>query len=312
MLRTVTLLLVLAIPRKIGMKVAYFWTVHFCESSRNAWRTLILCLVVLCLAPAAARAAIGPPPVISVEPLDQTALKGSTVTFTVLAVSGTTMTYQWKQNGSIISGATQSSYSLKAQNSATFSVDVANASGTVTSSNAALTVYSRPAANNDRYSVLQDHPLNVSAPGVLANDTDPNGLLLTATLGTLPSHGTLVLNPDGSFTYIPNPGFYGTDSFTYTAVDLFTGSRTGTVSITVTQIIDAPLILAVTGISSNGFVLKLSGPAPASYIISASTDFIKWTPISTNAVTTGALQFTDTNASAYPQQFYRAVAVKNW
>ena len=59
----------------------------------------------------------------------------------------------------------------------------------------------------------------MAAPGVLANDTDPDGDPLTAVLVTGPSHGTLTLNANGSFTYTPAANFTGTDSFTYRASD---------------------------------------------------------------------------------------------
>jgi hypothetical protein len=54
---------------------------------------------------------------------------------------------------------------------------------------------------------------------VLINDLDPDGESLTAVLSTPPAHGTLVLNADGSFVYTPAPGFVGTDSFIYRAMD---------------------------------------------------------------------------------------------
>jgi hypothetical protein len=269
-------------------------------------------LLVLCFVPISSWAAIGPPPLIAVQPLDQTVLKGNNATFSVSAVSGTTMTYQWKQNGSTISGATQSSFTLKAMANALFSVDIINASGMVTSSNAALNVIKKPNANNDSYSVLQDHTLLVAAPGVLANDSDSNGLLLTAALATLPAHGTLVLNVDGSFSYIPASGFYGTDSFAYRATDPLVGSDTATVTIQVLQIIDAPLALTAIGMAANGFQLQLTGPAPANYIILASSNLQNWTPIATNFVVGGLLHFTDTNASILPKRFYQAVAQKTW
>src|SRR3954466_11645802 len=110
-------------------------------------------LLLLCLVPLSARAALGPPPLIAVQPLDATVLKGNNATFSVTAVSGTTMTYQWKQNGSTVSGATQSAYTFKAMFDAQLSVDIVNASGMVTSSNAALHVIKRPDANNENYSV---------------------------------------------------------------------------------------------------------------------------------------------------------------
>jgi VCBS repeat-containing protein len=54
---------------------------------------------------------------------------------------------------------------------------------------------------------------------VLANDADPNDDPLTAVEVTGPAHGTLNLDPDGSFTYTPNAGFSGTVTFVYEASD---------------------------------------------------------------------------------------------
>jgi hypothetical protein len=135
---------------------------------------------------------------------------------------------------------------------------------------------------------------------------------LTTLLGTPPGHGTLVLGVDGSFTYIPGPGFYGNDTFTYSATDPFIGSGLATVTIKVQQIIDVPLTLSTTGMGTNGFQIKLSGPAPATYVIEASDDLQKWTVISTANVTSGSLQFNDSAASSFSQRFYRAVAQKSW
>src|SRR5690606_5178359 len=90
-----------------------------------------------------------------------------------------------------------------------------------------------PVANNDSYSVEQDTVLNVAAPGVLGNDTDANGDTLTAVLGTGASNGTVTLNADGSFTYTPNAGYTGADSFTYMANDGTADSGLALVSINV-------------------------------------------------------------------------------
>ncbi len=78
-------------------------------------------------------------------------------------------------------------------------------------------------------------PLIVAAPGVLGNDTDPDSdYPLTAILYSGPSLGTLeYFNPDGSFKYIPNPGYLGEDSFQYVANDGITNSSfVGTVNVT--------------------------------------------------------------------------------
>ncbi|HJN07594.1 MAG TPA: Ig-like domain-containing protein [Pirellulaceae bacterium] len=79
-----------------------------------------------------------------------------------------------------------------------------------------------PAAVSDNYTVDQESSLTVSAEdGVLANDLDVDGEQLTAehVAGTGPNNGSLQLAGDGSFTYTPNPGFFGDDSFQYDAVD---------------------------------------------------------------------------------------------
>lgn len=86
------------------------------------------------------------------------------------------------------------------------------------------------AAGDDVYTHHgSDTPLVVPAPGVLGNDAGAT----TATLVSGPGRGTLVLNPDGSFSYRPDEDLVGTDSFTYTATHASGGSSTATVTITV-------------------------------------------------------------------------------
>jgi hypothetical protein len=90
-----------------------------------------------------------------------------------------------------------------------------------------------PVATNDSYTVDYGAVLNVAAPGVLINDSDPEGRPLTAVVVTGPANGSLALDPNGSFTYTPNFGFTGSDSFTYRASDGSGTSGPATVSITV-------------------------------------------------------------------------------
>ena len=83
-----------------------------------------------------------------------------------------------------------------------------------------ITVYSIPVANADAYTRHRGNTLTVTAAnGVLANDTNADGNALSAVLAPRPANGSLTLNADGSFSYTPNAGFSGTDSFTYTATD---------------------------------------------------------------------------------------------
>ncbi len=86
-----------------------------------------------------------------------------------------------------------------------------------------------PIAVADTYVTGPDTPLNVAAPGVLGNDTDSQPL--TAVLDVNVTHGSLTLNPNGSFTYTPTPGYTGGDFFTYHANDGTLNSGIVTVSI---------------------------------------------------------------------------------
>jgi FtsP/CotA-like multicopper oxidase with cupredoxin domain len=90
-----------------------------------------------------------------------------------------------------------------------------------------------PVAAGDAYSVAAGTILNAAAPGVLGNDSDMDGDGLTAVPVSGPASGSLVLNADGSFSYTPNAGFTGTDSFTYQASDGVDSSAAATVTITV-------------------------------------------------------------------------------
>jgi hypothetical protein len=95
-----------------------------------------------------------------------------------------------------------------------------------------------PAAADDDYSTPEGTTLTGS--NVLDNDTDPDGHPLTASLMTEPSHGVLSLDGDGSFTYTPDPGFNGTDSFTYEACDPAPLCDAATATIIVTEVDHAP------------------------------------------------------------------------
>jgi Esterase-like activity of phytase/Bacterial Ig domain len=70
------------------------------------------------------------------------------------------------------------------------------------------------AANDDAYHVRAGHTLDGS--GLFRNDS---GDRITLTTHTSPAHGSLTLNPDGTFRYTPAAGFAGTDTFTYTVTD---------------------------------------------------------------------------------------------
>ncbi|HBE66520.1 MAG TPA: hypothetical protein DDW52_00090, partial [Planctomycetaceae bacterium] len=108
-----------------------------------------------------------------------------------------------------------------------------------------------PVAVDDEYSVLEDESLTVAAPGILANDTDADSPLITV-LDQNPltpeidpvqgvAHGTLVLASDGSFSYTPDPDYFGIDTFVYNATDARLQSAVpATVTINVLPVNDQP------------------------------------------------------------------------
>jgi glucose/arabinose dehydrogenase len=91
-----------------------------------------------------------------------------------------------------------------------------------------------PSALPDSYYLEQGAALSIdAASGGRANDSDPESDPMTAVLVTDVSSGTLVLNGDGAFNYIPDPGFTGIDSFSYQASDWNLVSGVATVTLNV-------------------------------------------------------------------------------
>ena len=116
------------------------------------------------------------------------------------------------------------------------------------------TLNTQPIADPDTYAASGNIAIAKAAPGVLANDRDPDtgnnsGLTVTKVQGVGANvgvatdttkagrggvKGSVTLNADGSFTYEPPPGYEGTgvnaDSFTYEVSD---GTKTDTATVTI-------------------------------------------------------------------------------
>jgi subtilisin-like proprotein convertase family protein len=106
-----------------------------------------------------------------------------------------------------------------------FSVDIA--------SHRCSNASSVPTGASDQYGAVGGTTLNVAKPGVLANDQDGDGDLLAAALATPPASGQLWLASSGAFAYLPDPGFVGTDTFTYRVTDGTNSSEPVSVAIEV-------------------------------------------------------------------------------
>ena len=94
-------------------------------------------------------------------------------------------------------------------------------------------------AVDDSFTMDEDNVLNES---VAVNDSTTSGGLLSYSKTSNPSSGNVVFNDDGTFSYLPNANFNGSDSFTYTVTDANSReTSTRTVSITINPINDAPV-----------------------------------------------------------------------
>jgi PKD repeat protein len=107
-------------------------------------------------------------------------------------------------------------------------------SGTVTI--AVTPVNDPPEPSFDEVLTAEDSP---ASGNVLANDLDPDGDDLTATLETSPAHGTATVQPNGDFVYTPAPHYHGLDEFTYRVSDGRT-SEVAFVKIVVTPVGEPP------------------------------------------------------------------------
>jgi VCBS repeat-containing protein len=189
----------------------------------------------------------------------QSSLDGQTVTLPAGAlftdVDGDTLTFDitglppgldfdeqtGEITGEILAGASGAS------GSATYTVTVTasdGAGGTAVRSFAWTVTNPAPDAINDNFAVNEGAILTGSVLVSNGNgpDIDPDGDPLAVSVVTATAHGTLVLNPDGTFTYTPSAGFNGTDSFVYRIDDGNGGTDTATATITVAPVNDPPVV----------------------------------------------------------------------
>ncbi len=158
-------------------------------------------------------------PSITNQPLSQSASAGSDVSFTAGAVGSLPLFWQWRFNGAPISNATNSTLSLQAvttDQAGAYSVIVSNALGTVTSTDAALTIVPRavsfvwqnspnPAAPYTSWTTaahsIQD-AVNAAGSGdqiVVTNGVYPGGVTLSKPLTVMSINGPLFTVIDGVY-----------------------------------------------------------------------------------------------------------------
>lgn len=178
--------------------------------------------------------------------------------------------------------------------------------GNLGSNIANVTIYvndsnEQPVAYDDSYSLMEDSWLNVSAPGVLANDSDPdNGpQSLTTSLKTNASHGTLFLNDDGSFSYLPEENHTGSDSFSYYAFDGMNYSNEATVNLSIINVNDAPIAVDNLYTTDEDTNLSVRAPGVLSNDFDAESQVADLTAVLQTTVSHGMLSFSNNGSFDY-------------
>ncbi|HVI89161.1 MAG TPA: Ig-like domain-containing protein [Dongiaceae bacterium] len=173
----------------------------------------------------------------------------------------------------------QVSFSFKANdgsldsNAATATIDVA-------------AVNHPPTTTGQSVAGNEDTPI----PGQLtASDVDGDTLSYALAQNGAPAHGSVTINPDGSYSYTPAANYNGSDSFTYQVSDGHGGTATAVVSLTVNPVDDAPVAqnasfataedtsltgaVVATDIDSATLTYALVGNAPAGLVFNADGTF---------------------------------------
>src|SRR5207247_875334 len=133
-------------------------------------------------------------------------------------------------------------------------------SGIATVSITITAVNDAPVAVNDSYTTAEDTTLNIAAAGVLTNDSDVDADALSAILVSQPAHGSVTLNTNGSFSYVPVADYNGPESFSYHYKAVLGDSGIATVSITITGANDAPVAVNDTYATAEDTTLNVAAP----------------------------------------------------
>ena len=256
----------------------------------------------------AATLTVTPPvaPSITTQPGNQTALSGQTATFTVTASGSAPFTYQWKKNGTAISGATSASYTTPvtaaSDNASTYSVVVTNAAGSAISNVATLTVNIPPA--------ITTHPASQSVT------TGQTATFSVTVSGTAPltfqwrKNGTAIAGAS-AYAYTTPATLIGDSGSAFTVVisNSYGNVTSAAATLTVTApvpptITTQPLSQTVTVGQTATFGVLASGTTPYTFqwkkngvAISGATAFSYTTPVTVAGDTGSTFSVVVTNAA---------------
>jgi uncharacterized delta-60 repeat protein len=224
-------------------------------------------------------------PLILLQPQSQTVIAGGSTTLSVTASGIAPLSYQWRFNGTNLSAATASAYTIsnaQPSQAGSYSVLVTNVLGGTLSSNAVLTV---------------DTTVRLSLAVATTNGfqfrlTGPVGIYVIQASTNLLNWAPIATNATTSAGVLcftdPNASKYARRYY-----------RAASTVLATVQLDSA-------GFTMNGFAFRLLGP-PGTYVIQASTNLMNWAPVATNSTSTGLWNYTDPGATGVGRRFYRVL-----
>jgi hypothetical protein len=245
--------------------------------------------------------AVAVAPSITTQPTSQTVTLGQTASFSVVATGTAPLTYQWKKNSAVISGATSSSYTTPAtavaDSGALFTVAVSNAAGSATSAAATLTVNAGGVTpsittqpSSQTVTAGQTASFSVSATGTapLTYQWKKNSVAISGATSSIYTTPATVTTDSGALFTVTISNSAG--SATSSAAILTVNAVTSTLQITTTQLPGGTLAAAYTST-----LAATGGTSPYSWTIARGT-----LPKGLTLNNAGAISGTPSVAGAFP------------
>ena len=134
----------------------------------------------------------------------------------------------------------------------------------------------------------------IAPVGVTLQSPDPNATIYYTLDGSLPT--------TNSFVYA---GPFNLTSNADVSANAFETNYNNSVAINALFFVQAPYFTTAGFLPDQQFQMGLYGVAGGNYVLQATTNFINWTPISTNAAMANPLNLLDPRATNFPYRFYR-------
>jgi hypothetical protein len=251
------------------------------------------------------------PPSITSQPLSQAIAAGSDVTFSITAIGTLPLTYQWKLNGSDITGATTNVLTrpnAQSADSGSYTVSITNAAGGATSDEAILTVNNPPfLAPVSNQTIHAGSTLMVTNS---ATDSDIPSQMLAFSLDPGAPPVAIIGTNSGVLVWPTTPADANTTNVIMVRVtDNGTPSLSDTKSFVITVV--APLSVGSISASNTTITISWQSISGKTYRVECTSrlDAPQWTALSPDIIATGATA-SKTDLIGWGQKFYRVRLVE--